>query len=222
MKSKRDWLREPIVFLPLTFALVFFLSLPFFLFGTEGAPAFYGAFFAAITGLAGVVVGALYNAQKVRERDDRLARLSALAAVRMTRMELERVISSLQLLKQHQFPPRPSNEEDGVTAVDQEFHSLHNMVDTFLLTPAMNEHISVLCMQSLSIAKPIMSFISTRENITSTVIQAVEMRDKYAGKALPTIRWSYVHNSVNLLLMHAGAAVKALNEFEGDHAKEFA
>src|ERR1700729_108730 len=52
---------------------------PFLLWGNDKAPQFYGAFMAAIVAAIAVVLGAYYQAELTRRRDDEIARRQEIA-----------------------------------------------------------------------------------------------------------------------------------------------
>jgi hypothetical protein len=239
---KRDWLREPIVVLPLTGAALFFLGLPVVVFGVQGAPQFYGAFFAAVTGLAGVLVGALYNARLVRERDDRLERVKVLAAARIARSELGHAWSRLRsrLKAFDTLVPIPKEQlEDFFRSVDDEANSvsgggavtverwLHRRVTDFLnkdlATRVTDLHLLELCQQSEAISRPLLEFIRLRAEFADGVKETFSGFGPGVGKAqIPVFDWKMLGVNLDLMEEELGLLIPAIDKFLDAHAGDFA
>jgi hypothetical protein len=72
--------------------------IPFLLWGTDKAPEFYGAFMAAIVAAIAVVLGAYYQAELTRRRDDALAREERIAEAMDLFLWLEHAIGEMEFI----------------------------------------------------------------------------------------------------------------------------
>ena len=73
-------------------------AVPFLLWGNEKAPEFYGAFMAAIVAAIAVVLGAHYQAELTRRRDDEIAREERIAEAMDLYLWLEHAIGELEFI----------------------------------------------------------------------------------------------------------------------------
>lgn len=243
---RRDWLQEPIVVLPLVAAVIFFLCLPFMLFGAQGAPQFFGAFFAALAGLAGILVGALYNASLTRKRDDRQERIKALAAARVAVSEFDRlrqnlrnepwskrtflrklvVLSKEQESRFHRF--MAGEERDGQVETVEVGAWLHREVLRFrgqaLATPVTDAHLLELCRQSSEISRRVTAFMHLRSEFSDHVERAfVEFPDDVAkSRSVYVSDWLLLDATLALIDEEVSLLIPALNEFLERHAEGFA
>lgn len=220
---KRDWLREPIVVLPAAAALLFFLCLPVAVFGLQGAPQFYGAFFAALTGLGSVLAGALYNAQLTRRRDDRLERIKVLAAARVARSELshahERLRNRNDWFRKRIIPDAKNRE----VVLDEYTRYLLVSVNKELATPETDKHVLELCQQSEAIANALLNFLRLRAAQTDEVDDF--MRQIIAGEQperLHLFVWDTLTVNLDLMDEELSLLIAGLKAFLDAHAGEFA
>ncbi|MFM9863978.1 MAG: hypothetical protein ACKVRO_10255 [Micropepsaceae bacterium] len=238
---KRDWLREPIVVLPATIALGFLLCLPFLLFGTQGAPAFYGAFFAALTGLAGILAGALYNASLTRRRDDRQERIKVLAAARVAKSELSHVLSSLDIWRAHserlvpipdhqkeafsRFLNEDSFEDDGGTI--QVSRAVYLEVIRFqsktLATPVTDAHLLELCRQSEEISNHLTGVMQYRAAFVEEVERTFSEFNSLPSSAKISVHdWMLMGAPLAIVGDELQLLIPAISKFIEKHAGDFA
>jgi hypothetical protein len=71
---------------------------PFLLWGNDKAPEFYGAFMAAIVAAIAVVLGAYYQAELTRRRDDALAREARIAEAMDLFLWIENAIGEMEFI----------------------------------------------------------------------------------------------------------------------------
>lgn len=239
---KRDWFREPIVVLPVTFAFVFFLCLPFLLFGTQGAPSFYGAFFAALTGLAGILAGALYNASLTRQRDDRQERIKVLAAARVAKNELRRVLLDLDAWRVHseRLVSIPDHKKKAF------FDSLHNegflgddggtievsraaylevirFQNKTLATPVTDAHLLELCRQSDEISNYLTGMMQYRAAFVEEVERTFcEFTTLTSSANIRVSDWMLMGAPLAIMGDELQRLIPAIAQFIEKHAGDFA
>ena len=73
---------------------------PFLFWGTDKAPEFYGAFVAAIVAAIAVVLGAFYQAELTRKRDDEIRRTEQLSEATELYYWLDHAVQELELITQ--------------------------------------------------------------------------------------------------------------------------
>lgn len=88
-------------------------AIPLFLWGSDKAPEFYGSFTAAIVAAIAVVLGAHYQAELTRRRDDEIARRERTAEATDLLLWLEHAIGEMNFIAQVLERLRDSSGEEG-------------------------------------------------------------------------------------------------------------
>lgn len=210
------WYREPIFVVPATVGVAFLLGIPFFVAGADGAAAFFGSFFAAITALLGVVVGAAMSANLERRRTDREKRTQVLAATRIARFELQEAKDYFGALRQS-LPPN-DNDATRAEAGTTKYHITIGVLIDYLKTPHLDKNLTELCLQSNEIARRALSFSASRNRLIR--IHETLSVDAYAQAAGFT--WGFFGSLLWVLEAALDNLVAELDRFVEQHAGEFA
>lgn len=111
-------------------ALGFAAVIPFLLWGSDKAPEFYGSFVAAIVAAVAVVLGAYYQAELSRRRDDEILKQTQIAQATDLFLWLEHAIGEMEFIARVLSGIRDSLANKGETSLDMPIEQYREVVSS--------------------------------------------------------------------------------------------
>lgn len=224
-------------------AFVALLMMPYFFWGVDKAAQFWGSFFAALTGLGGVIGAVMLNAEYERELADRNAeldrqhadrkakldrehaarsiRIAAIPAARMAVFELEHVLDSIDnIMKEKLSPPPAEDDQASLDHFDPEFFLFELFAEEDSLTVETDRHLALLCQQADAIATNLLGFGRSRNSFQQRVRSVKSTWELQEHSVKFGLR--YLYNVLFVCQANATRAKTALEKFIADHADDFA
>lgn len=159
-----EWLGEFAKIAAVT-AIICMFFLPFFVWGSQSAPQFFGSVVGAGGAVAAVVIGALWNAQLQRRRDAQLALDDLVATARVAEFELEAIVADLVGLDH-------ANEKfKAGTTPELVARHIYFLAQRVQAAPVLEANIVALCRPSDYVAKKVLTFARVQERVRKIVSQ---------------------------------------------------